>query len=184
MSKEQLVKAFSSTKQVLSEVKRDQLGLPTPCRSWTLGQLVNHMIAAPRYGLSALTTGEARPDEQDYAAGDYLAAYDTTMKDAIAAFDSPGATEKNVKLPFGEVSGAFLMTMITTDQFTHGWDLAKATGQSTDLDPGLAAQLLSEAAIPDQFRGEDGVAPFGPAQEAPQGATEADKLAAHLGRTV
>jgi hypothetical protein len=44
--------------------------------------------------------------------------------------------------------------------------------------------LLARAAIPDQFRGEDGKAPFGPAREAPTGATAADRLAAHLGREV
>lgn len=67
----------------------------------------------------------------------------------------------------------------------EGGCLAKATGQSTDLAPELAAALLeaNTAAIPDEFRGPEG-APFGPKQEAPQGATAADQLAAFLGRTV
>ena len=72
------------------------------------------------------------------------------------------------------------------EQFTHGWDLARATGQPTDLDPGLAAGLLSQArlAIPDAYRGPDGQALFGPAREAPAGAGPADQLAAFLGRAV
>jgi uncharacterized protein (TIGR03086 family) len=67
---------------------------------------------------------------------------------------------------------------------THGWDVAKATGQSTDLDPELAAELLEGArlAIPDAFRGPDTQAPFGPEQPVPANATNADKLAAFLGR--
>ena len=33
------------------------------------------------------------------------------------------------------------------DTFQHGWDLAKATGQDTDLDPELAAGLLANVGI-------------------------------------
>ena len=62
--------------------------------------------------------------------------------------------------------------------------VAKALGQSTDLDPGLAAQFLAASMIPDEFRGADGVMPFGPKLEAPESATVADKLAAYLGRQV
>jgi hypothetical protein len=38
--------------------------------------------------------------------------------------------------------------------------------------------------LPDAFRGEEGQAPFGPRQEAPAGATAADKVAAFMGRGV
>ncbi len=182
MSTENLTRAFTSTRSVLANVKPDQLDSATPCKSWKVRQLINHMVSAPRFGVRALQTGETQPDDTDYAAGDYLAAYDETVNSTTAAFADPGALEKNVKLPFGEVPGAFLMNMVVTDQFTHGWDLAKATGQPTDLDHELAARLLPMAAIPDQFRGEDGEAPFGPVQPAPEGASAADKLAAHLGR--
>ena len=63
---------------------------------------------------------------------------------------------------------------------------AKATGQPTDLEPELATQLLATVGsfLPDEARGEDSSgAPFGPKQEAPEGASEADRLAAFLGRT-
>ncbi len=75
-------------------------------------------------------------------------------------------------------------TSRTIDTFTHGWDLAKATGQSTDLDPEVAAQLLqfAQAFLSDAMRGPDGSAPFGAAVEAPAGAGAADQLAAFLGR--
>ena len=89
--------------------------------------------------------------------------------------------EKTMKLPFGELPGSIFAA---SDAFTHGWDVAKALGQSTDLDPGLAAQFLAASMIPDEFRGADGVMPFGPKLEAPEWATAADKLAAYLGRQV
>jgi hypothetical protein len=64
--------------------------------------------------------------------------------------------------------------------------VAKATGQPTDLSPDLAAGVLSavRGVISDDRRGDDGKAPFGPEQAAPDGASNADKLAAFLGRQV
>ena len=78
------------------------------------------------------------------------------------------------------------MGFATTDIFIHGWDLAKATGQSTDLDPAMATALLEQckASISDKFRGADGVAPFGPIIEVPSSATTADQLAGFLGRQI
>lgn len=72
------------------------------------------------------------------------------------------------------------------EQFTHGWDLARAIGRSADLDPGLAAELLSVArlAVADAIRGPDGQALFGPARDAPAGVGPAGQLAAFLGRVV
>jgi uncharacterized protein (TIGR03086 family) len=179
-----LGRAFASARSTLANVDRSQLDDPTPCRSWTVRNLINHMIMAPRAGISALQTGEVRADDADYTAGDFLATYTETAQAAKEAFAAPGVAAQLVRLPFAEVTGAFLMSMVTTDQFTHAWDLARATGQSTDLDAETASILLAQAAIPDQFRGEDGKAPFGPVREAPAGATAADRWAAHLGREV
>ncbi|HEY1651631.1 MAG TPA: hypothetical protein VGG09_07085 [Acidimicrobiales bacterium] len=88
--------------------------------------------------------------------------------------------------PFGELPGSVFVHIACGDTFTHGWDLAKATGQSTDLDPEVAAQLLGivTGLLPDSLRGEDGQAPFGPVQVAPAGACAADQLAAFMGRRV
>ncbi len=182
MTTDLLDRALGTARSVLANVDPSHLDAPTPCRSWKVRDVINHMITAPRAGVSALQTGEAHADTTDYAAGDFLGAYDETARLAREAFAAPGVAEHMVALPFAEVTGAFLMRMVTTDQFTHAWDLARATGQPTDLDPDLATTLLAQAAIPDQFRGEDGRAAFGPVREAPSGATAADRLAAHLGR--
>ena len=79
-----------------------------------------------------------------------------------------------------------MLNLATVEQFTHGWDLARAIGRPTDLDPGLAAGLLTQArlAVSDAYRGPDGQALFGPAGGVPAGAGPADQLAAFLGRAV
>jgi uncharacterized protein (TIGR03086 family) len=113
-----------------------------------------------------------------------VAEFDAGAARTVAAFGAPGAQEKIVKLPFGEFPGAVFMGLATTDTFTHGWDLAKATGQSTDLDPELAEQILQGAQllVPDDLRGEEPL-PFGPRLDAPASACSADRLAAFMGRT-
>ena len=72
-----------------------------------------------------------------------------------------------------------------SDQFQHGWDLARATGQAANLDPDVAAKLLefAQMAIPDTFRGPEGQAPFGAAIDVSESAPAADRLAGFLGRT-
>ena len=114
-----------------------------------------------------------------------MASYAEGSKRAVAAFNAPGALEKTVKLPFGEMPASAFLMMAANDQFQHGWDLAKATGQAATLDPDVAEQLLgfARAAIPDAFRGPDGKAPFGPAVSVPESASAADQLAGFLGRT-
>jgi uncharacterized protein (TIGR03086 family) len=186
MSTEHLANAFASTRAVLERVTPDQLARQTPCRSWDVAGLINHMIAAPRYSATALSSGTGVAEEADYAAGDYLAAYDESRQRALEAFGAHGAMDTMVTMPFGEIPGSALVMIIAADQFTHGWDLAKATGQSTDLDRDLANTFLEFARgmLRPELRGDDGVMPFGPECAAPPGASPADQLAAFEGRTV
>ena len=161
--------------------------MPTPCQSWTVAQLVDHIVGA-QYFFAAMAKGEqaSRDAGTKYADGDFLAAFDEGSEASLAAFSAPGAMEQMLHLPFGDMPGAAFAGMAATDTFTHGWDLARATGQATDLNPALAEGLLagSQANIKPAFRGADGKAPFGPEQQAPAGASNADRLAAFLGRTV
>jgi uncharacterized protein (TIGR03086 family) len=94
--------------------------------------------------------------------------------------------ERIVKAPFGEVPGSIFVWIASVDTFCHGWDLAKSTGQSTDLDPALASQLLdvSRLALTEDLRGPDKTKPFGYVVKVPETATAADKLAGFLGRQV
>jgi uncharacterized protein (TIGR03086 family) len=190
MSTEGLERAQSITRGVLANVRRDQLDDTTPCQSWKVSNVITHIVGGNYWFALSMNAG-ASPEvddteDTDYSAGDFLASYDDATKRAVAAFGAPGALEKVVKLPFGEFPGVAFLGLATSDVFVHGWDLAKATGQNTDLDPPLATQLLegARASIPSEFRGPDGVAPFGPEVEAPAGASVADQLASFLGRTV
>lgn len=186
MSTMPLQQAIAVSQSVLANVTPDQLDLPTPCASWKVSDLINHMVGAHHFFAAGLAGQPPSPPTADFAAGDFVAAFNDAAAADLAAFSADGVMEKMYKLPFGEMPGAAFAGLAASDTFTHAWDLAKATGQSTDLAPELAEALLAAArmSIPEAFRGPEGKAPFGSVTEAPTGATNADQLAAFLGRAV
>ena len=93
--------------------------------------------AVPDEKLGELMTGDNLGD-------DYKASFHRAADDAEESFAIPGAMDRMVKLPFGEMPAGVAVNIAIFDVTTHAWDLAKATGQSTDLDPevlGVAYQV-------------------------------------------
>ena len=185
MTVQALEQAITSTRGVLAGVSADQLDSSTPCAQWKVSDLINHIVGAQHFFTAGVTGQPPSADEEDFASGDYLGAFDESAKTCVAAFSADGVMEKMLTLPFGQMPGAAVAGLAATDTFTHGWDLAKATGQDTALAPELATQLLAGARqmIQPAFRSEEGTV-FGPERAAPAGASNADQLAAFLGRTV
>ena len=185
MATEPLEQAIATTRTVLTGVSKEQLAESTPCAQWNVSELINHIVGG-QYFFAAGAKGEPpAAGDTDFSATDYVAAYDEGARQALAAFQAEGVMDKTLTLPFGQMPGSAFMGLAATDTLTHGWDLAKATGQDTDLAPELSAALLERAkvAIQPAFRSEDG-AFFGFEQTAPAGASNADQLAAFLGRQV
>jgi uncharacterized protein (TIGR03086 family) len=185
MATEALEQAIAATRGVLANVNRDQLGDDTPCAQWKVSDLVNHIVGGQYFFESGARGAPPAGGDTDYSAGDFLAAFDEGSQRCVAAFSADGVMDEMLTLPWGQMPGSAFVGLAATDTFAHGWDLAKATGQDTDLAPDLAEQLLVGArqSIQPAFRSEDG-AVFGPEKEAPAGAGNADRLAAFLGRTV
>jgi uncharacterized protein (TIGR03086 family) len=168
----------------LDAISADQLGDPTPCTEWDVRALVGHIVGG--YQMFAAALGHPLPAavEPTDAAG-LAAQHRTTGEAAIAAFATPDALQRTVHLPVGEVPGQVALGLALTDAVVHGWDLAKATGQDTAIDDGLAAALLTgaEGSITGQMRQPDGAMPVF-AQPVPiSGQRPAgDRLVAFLGR--
>ena len=78
-------------------------------------------------------------------------------------------------------SGFEMLVLATRNILQYAWDLANTTGQSTNLAPDLAAELLDISRtqlVP--LRGPGGF--FGPEFVPPPGSPVADVLAGFLGR--
>lgn len=163
---------------VLAKVGPDQAGAPTPCTEWSVRDVVAHVVAGNWW----LAGGQPRqvPDDIEGLIGAYAASAEA----AYSVLAAPQGLERLYEFPFGSVPGAVAARMRARDALVHGWDLAKATGQSTDLDPDLAADLLefSRQQITAEFRGPG--RRFAAEQSCDPGRPAADQLAAFLGRAV
>ncbi len=188
MSLESLDRASSALSSVLANVPATAYESATPCESWDVRALINHAVGAVHFFANAAagTPPAADAERPDFTVGNPSEALSVGISNMKTAFAADGAMEATMKMPFGEMPGAMVAGLASTDMFTHAWDLAKATGQSTDLDPEFAEQLLtaSKQRIQPGFRGENGKSPFTAEREAPASATAADRLAAFLGRNV
>jgi uncharacterized protein (TIGR03086 family) len=181
-----LERACRSTVAVLEMVRRADLDQPTPCASWNVRDVVNHIVGGTAYFAELAEKGAVTnpADDADCTATDFAATFRREAGRLVAAFRARGAMTKPMKLPFGELPGSVCVWIAAGDIFTHGWDLAKATGQPTDLEPDVAARLLVhiEPILPDDMRGPDGEAAFGPRVDIANSAPAADRLAAFEGR--
>jgi uncharacterized protein (TIGR03086 family) len=175
--------AAAQAVRLVEAVRPDQLGGPTPCPQWTVRDLVNHMVTGNLL-IAAIVAGEPHPDRTvDHLGDDHVAAFRDSVTRLSETFAEHDVLAGTYPSPMGEGPGSLLVHMRVNELVVHGWDLAKATGQSTALDPELAeASLASFRAATFLPRGEG--KPFGVERPAPPDAHSADRLAAYLGRGV
>jgi len=175
---------IAEVEALVGAVGTEQLTLMTPCSEFQVRALLNHLIFE-NLAHAALADGAAIPEPDrttDYVREDHVAAYRESARAVRAAFARPGMVTQG----YGpmEAPGSMLVQQLIIELLSHGWDLAKATGQGTDLAPDVAEDTLAvvRSWYRDQPRGPGNA--FGPEQPVPVGASAADRLAAYLGRVV
>lgn len=176
---ERFKRASALVDEVVARIRPEQLGEPTPCTEWNVRELLTHVVANEFAFAGWAEAGGGHPDTGAYVLpDDYVAAYREGARRVTAAFEAPGMAERTYQTPIGEGPGVFLVELLFNDMLLHGWDLARATGQSTDFPEDLVAS--SRAALGQAPRVEGG--PFAAAQPEPESGTAADRLAAFAGR--
>lgn len=141
-------RAMAQTESIVAAVQPGQLGLPTPCTEYDVRALLSHTVG----GLNRIAlVGEgadalAVPARADGVPDDgWLAAYQRARARATAAWADDAKLDALVEVPWGKVPGRIAVSGYVQEILTHGWDLARATGQPTELDPELAAWVLAVA---------------------------------------
>jgi uncharacterized protein (TIGR03086 family) len=154
-----MTSACQRTAQVLANVTDDQLPSPTPCEKLPVDELVAHIgglalafTAAARKDFGPLT--DTPPTFDGALDDDWRTEYPRRLSELANAFGNPDAWEGmsragGVDFP-GEVGGLIALTEVVV----HGWDLAKATGQSYDIDAAAADAVVPHVA---QFAAEEPV---------------------------
>jgi uncharacterized protein (TIGR03086 family) len=164
-----LSRAIDQAAEVLSAVPADRLADPTPCSDWDVASLVAHLVATPGNFVTM-----ARGGQPDWSAKPPL------PDDWTAEFRSSADGLLRMWRQAGDAATPQAVDWQTAELAVHTWDLARATGQSTDLDPEVAQRgldFMSGALSPDN-RGEA----FAPAVQLPGDAPVYDRLAAFAGR--
>jgi uncharacterized protein (TIGR03086 family) len=161
---------------VVGSISADQLDRPTPCAEFTVQGVLEHMIGGATM-FAAAYRGET-PAEPDL--GDVLAGFGPALAGLGAAISAPGALDRTIAAPFGEVPGDTFARFVVLDGLVHGWDLATATGQPYDPPAELVAAVDDFARhILDPLR--DGHT-FAAAVEPAAGASPIERLVTYTGR--
>jgi len=160
-----------------------KLDVPSPCEGWTVREVINHVVTGNLRTLAWTRSQNGPPNEEDHLGDDPLAAFDDTflrVREQIADLLARGAS---VQAPFAVLSAEQLIEMRSTELVVHGWDVARATAQSTDFAPEMCDRLLATARAMSEGLDRTG-SPFA-AEQAPRlGASAADRLAAFFGRSL
>jgi len=181
----EMERAFAIATGVLAGVQPEQWDAPSPCEGWTVRDVVNHMVGGAKIVSTELSGrgGDVNYHINHLRGLDPVDAYRDAAAEAVAVFRAdPGLVERTIQMPWGPETGGYVATMFMGDHFVHAWDVARATGQSTDFAADLAEMLMPFAIeYSDRHRGPG---MFDEPKVAPPDASPADRLAAALGRQV
>jgi uncharacterized protein (TIGR03086 family) len=164
-----LSRAVDQAAEVLAAVPADRLSDATPCGDWDVAGLIAHLVAAPRNFVTMSSGGQPDWSAKPTLPADWTAEFRSAADDLLRMWHEAG-----------DSASPQAMDWQTAELAIHTWDLAKATGQSTDLDPQVAQRgldFMGSALTPDN-RGEA----FGPAVTLPEEAPVYDRLVAFAGR--
>jgi uncharacterized protein (TIGR03086 family) len=172
--------ALDATGAIVDRIGVEQLDLATPCDGWSVRELLDHVVGG-NYWAAELAAGKTIADVGDRLGADPQAAYHDSARVAAAAFDAPGAMEAPCAVSYGPVPGSVYCGHRIIDVAIHGWDLAKATGQDTTLDPELVDAIA--AIVAPQMDLLSGSGMFGTTVVVDPNADAQTRLLAQLGRS-
>jgi len=167
----------------------DELGKPTPCPAYTLGDLIDHVgglalafTAAARKESSALT--EQTPSGDASRLGDdWRTRIPRDLAALAQAWRQPEAWTGMTRIARMDAPAEMVGLTVADELAVHGWDVARATGQPYDCEPALldaALSFLVQFASPDAPAGPD--VPFGPSRELPTSEPLLNRVVALAGR--
>jgi uncharacterized protein (TIGR03086 family) len=173
-------------------VRPEQWPGPTPCAEWDVRRLLDHVSSGNRM-FAALAAGERPAGAEGMLAlrarvapgpdEDPVEAFRSSGRQLLEAFSDPDFADGTYLTPIGERSGDLLIQMRTTETLIHGWDLARATGQTPAFPEAVAEQTLASARLTLAGRPRDPRG-FGVEQPVPDDAAAIDRLAGFMGRAV
>ena len=184
---DQLSYQIETLRDLIKGTKPEQLSAATPCANWNVRGLINHFVTGAPMFAAAFRGEDVQIDPDapvpDMVGDDPLASFDAAIKDFRDAADAPGAMDKVLNLPFGQIPAPFVIELLKFDLLVHAWDLSQATGQKFEPPADLTEQTLETARnmLSTEMRNGD---TFAAEVTPPSSATPIERLAAFTGRSV
>lgn len=168
----------------------ERLADPTPCEGMRLGALVDHVgglslafSAAARKDLgSGFTDGQAPADPGGLREG-WRERIPAALAEMAAAWRDPTAWQGTTRAGGVDLPGAVAGLVALDEVVVHGWDVARASGQPFDVEPGLLGAVhdfVRGFAGPGQDEARAGL--FGPEVPVPPDAPLLDRVLGMTGR--
>ena len=134
-------------------------------------------------GASAAEYLSMYEQQSDAAGTDPVTACESALRSVRAASAKPGALERTVHHPIGDLPGSRWLAIRIVENVVHSWDLATAIG----VDPGLDEQLVEIAYWYFAQRAQGGALyatgwVAAPTRPLPEGATPLEQLIHLVGR--
>ncbi len=185
-----LTPATQRLADLVSRVSDDELGGPTPCPAYTVGDLIEHVGGLARAFRAAAEKDTASPYVNRTPSGD-AARLEEGWRERISAdlaalaraWAEPAAWTGMTRIASQDAPGEAVGLTVADELVVHGWDVARATGQPYEPEPELldaARTFLGMFASPDAPAGPE--VPFGPSREVPGDAPVLDQVLALAGR--
>lgn len=186
-----LAPAAAEVTRLLDGVRADHLDGATPCDHLPVAGLLSHLLGLAQAFTDAARKTPPPPDAPGRpGAGaevpldpDWRSRIPEHLAELVAAWRDPAAWE-GVATAGGVTMPAEVMGVVALDELVlHGWDLARATGQTFACDDASAAAVLEftrMAAAPEFAGSREGL--FGPVVDVPADASTLDRALAFAGR--
>lgn len=118
---------------------------PTPCREWTVRDLLNHLTAEHLWA-PHLLRGETLEQvgsryDGDVLGDDPMGAWRRAITGSVLAWGQ--AREREIQMSFGTSSTTEYAQQMLVDLTVHGWDLARAVGVRPHLVPDAVEAALA-----------------------------------------
>ncbi len=181
---EQLENILPTLCATVDRIQTMQMHDPTPCSEFNVHDVLNHMMVGGTSFAGAFRGEEPQewspPGVYGWVPG---AEFREVMDDLLDAIKSPGALDRTIATPMGEMPGEALARFVAFDGLMHAWDLASSTGQTFELPPEVIASVdeFARAALSPEMRDGD---TFKDATTAPEDASQLERLVAFSGRSL
>ena len=156
----------------------DVWSAPSPCPEWTARDVVTHVVGSQRNVVAAIegTTPEDLAEDADPKE-----LWRDSMRRLTAALQTPGALEKLMPGPMGDMPVEFMLgRFLANDVLVHTWDLARAVGGDERIDQDAVAHAFEGLKPIDAMLRRPGV--FGDKVEPPEEADLQTQFLCFLGR--